>query len=111
MIIHELSRKFEDTLGVSSERQVGVDPDVIEKINSCENVRRVVIPEKFKKDIEALERYIDSSLTSGVCITVTLQELLCICPRERRRKDAYNPLVNFLKEEMNITLTINSQKK
>ena len=46
---------------------------------------------------------------SGMCITVELQKLLEICPRRRRRKDAYRNLQKTL-DEMGVTLKIKSQK-
>ena len=46
---------------------------------------------------------------SGMCITVELQKLLEICPRRRRRKDAYRNLQKTL-DEMGVTLNIKSQK-
>ena len=49
-------------------------------------------------------------MRSGLCIEIELSELLEILPRERRRrKDAYNRLVKFLAEEMNVQLTIKSR--
>ena len=46
---------------------------------------------------------------SGMSITVELKKLLEICPRKRRRKDAYRSLQNAL-NEMGVTLNIKSQK-
>ena len=69
----------------------------------------VVIPEKFKDDIERLCNYCGVELRSGLCIEIELSELLEILPRVRRRKDAYNRLVKFLAEEMNVQLTIKSR--
>ena len=42
-------------------------------------------------------------------VKIGLSELLEILPRERRRKDAYDKLVKFLAEEMNIKLNIKSR--
>ena len=93
---------FDGPLEESSERQVkesDVCPDVSEKINT-----------KYKKDIEALREKYGESFLTGFCIEVTLKELLEICPRERRRTDAYTGLVSYLSKEMGIKLTIKSQK-
>ena len=79
-------------------------PNVIDEKES-----KVIIPEKFKDDIERLESYCGVELRSGLCIEIELSELLEILPRERRRKDAYDKLVKFLADEMNITLTIKSR--
>ena len=46
---------------------------------------------------------------SGMSITVELKKLLEICPRKRRRKDAYRSLQNAL-NEMGVTLNIKSRK-
>ena len=79
-------------------------PDVIE-----EKEHIVIIPEKFKDDIQKLQDYCGVELGSGLCIEIELSELLEILPRERRRKDAYDKLVKFLAEEMNIKLNIKSR--
>ena len=59
--------------------------DVINKAST-----KVIIPDKFKDDIERLENYCGVELRSGLCIEIELSELLEILPRERRRKDAYD---------------------
>ena len=79
-------------------------PDVIE-----EKEHIVIIPEKFKDDIQKLQDYCGVELRSGLCIEIELSELLEVLPRERRRKDAYDKLVKFLAEEMNVQLTIKSR--
>ena len=79
-------------------------PDVIE-----EKEHIVIIPEKFKDDIQRLISYCGVELRSGLCIEIELSELLEILPRERRRKDSYDKLVKFLAEEMNVQLTIKSR--
>ena len=62
---------------------------------------------KFSEDIKNLrERF---TMNPGTEIIITLQELLKICPRERKRCDAYKGLVEELKKQ-NITLTIKSRK-
>ena len=48
-------------------------------------------------------------LANGMSITVELKKLLEICPRRRRRKDAYRNLQKTL-DEMGVTLNIKSQK-
>ena len=81
-----------------------VSPDVIDKAST-----KVIIPEKFKDDVQKLQDYCGVELRSGLCIEIELSELLEILPRERRRKDAYDKLVKFLAEEMNIKLNIKSR--
>lgn len=102
MIIEYLTNKLEDSEMGFLSRQESVEPDVIVQ----NNTKKVIVPEKFRGDVEALEKYAESDLERGLCITVSLSELLTICPRERKRRDAFNALVHFLQEEMNVTLTI-----
>ena len=92
---------FDGTLKETSKRQVESDacPDVIEKTDT-----------KYKRDIEALQAKFGDSFSTGFCIEVTLRELLEICPRERKRTDAYHGLVSYLSKELGITLIIKSQK-
>lgn len=89
----------------SLDRQENTAPDVI--------VQKVSItPEKFKNDVEALVKYIgEEHFISGLGIEVTLGELLAVIPRKRRRCEAYNSLVKYLREERNILLTIKTNKK
>lgn len=89
----------------SLDRQGNTAPDVI--------ARKVSItPEKFKDDVEALVKYIgEEHFISGLGIEVTLGELLAVIPRKRRRCEAYNALVNYLREERNIILTIKSRRQ
>ena len=78
--------------------------EIVEKENTA-----VIIPEKFKDDIQKLQDYCGVELRSGLCIEIELSELLEVLPRERRRKDSYDKLVKFLAEEMNIKLNIKSR--
>ena len=80
-------------------------PDVTEKAVSSEP-----IPEKYKRDIEALRQKYGDAFKTGLCINLTLQEALSIMHRERKRIDAYSGLFSYLKKEWDITLTITSQK-
>ena len=88
----------------SQDRRSDCAPDVIE-----EKEHIVIIPEKFKDDIQKLQDYCGVELRSGLCIEIELSELLEILPKERRRKDSYDKLVKFLAEEMNIKLNIKSR--
>ena len=85
-------------------RSDDASPDVIEEKES-----KVIIPEKFKDDIQRFQEYCGVELRSGLCIEIELSELLEILPGERRRKDSYDKLVKFLAEEMNIKLNIKSR--
>ena len=78
--------------------------EIVEKENTA-----VIIPEKFKDDVERLCNYCGVELRSGLGIEIELGELLEILPRVRRRKDSYEKLVKFLADEMNVQLTIKSR--
>ena len=64
------------------------------------------IPVKFKADIETLQKLYPGDTE----ITMTLREALEKIPRDRKRVDAYDTLVKFLKEHMGIELIVKSQK-
>ena len=95
MIIKFLNRLFSDEVQYSGNHQDCVSPDV-----SARKANTVIVPDKFKEDIEALETYIGRKLETGLCIKVDLSE-----------PDAYKTLVQYLKDELGITLTINSKKQ
>ena len=89
-----------------SNRLENAVPSVIAKKDSNKP-----IPEKYKKDIAALqEKYGSLSSLAGLSINLTLKEALEIMPRERKRVDAYEGLKNYLKREYGIELIIKSQK-
>ena len=56
-------------------------------------------------DIHRLEETFGNSLEQGCCIEVSIQELLKICPRSRRRSDAFKTLIRSLAEQ-GVTLNI-----
>ena len=104
MLIQCLSTLLSGEVEYQESRQDSVSPDVIESKGNT-----VIVPEKFKADVEALEKYIGRNLENGLCIKVDLAELLTVIPRERKRADAYNSLRRFLKNEFGIDLIINSK--
>ena len=104
MLIQCLSTLFSGEVKYPENRQDSVSPDVTEK-----KANTVIVPDKFKADVEALENYIGRNLETGLCIKVELAELLTVIPRERKRADAYNTLRRFLKNEFGIDLIINSK--
>lgn len=106
MVIQNLIYKLTGEVEYPEDRLDRVSPYVI-----TNKVNTVIVPDKFKRDIEALETYIGRKLESGLCIKVDLSELLTVIPRDRKRTDAYNTLVKFLKDEFGITLAINSKKQ
>ena len=65
----------------------------------------------YADDIHRLEDALNDGhpLDNGRCIDITLQDLLQIIPKKRRRIDAYRGLVGRL-NKMGVTLRINSQK-
>ena len=63
---------------------------------------------KFDADIQALQKKF-GKLESGLGIMISLKELLAICPRKRKRTDAYHGLVNYL-EKSGVSLIIISSK-
>lgn len=66
----------------------------------------------IEKDVMSLKQYVgEIGFKGGLCIDITLQDLLSVVPRKRRRTDAYTTLVRYLKDEWDITLTIKSDKK
>lgn len=72
---------------------------------------KVIIPKEFKDDVRALCDLAGvDELIPGTTIRMTLQEILEIIPKERKRKDSYKILADFLKNEMNITLELTSRK-
>ena len=77
-------------------------------VNSAPSVKG---DDPYADDIHRLEDALNEGrpLDNGLCIEITLQDLLQIIPRKRRRIDAYRGLVSRL-NKMGVTLTINSQK-
>lgn len=66
----------------------------------------------IEQDVMSLKQYIgETGFKSGLYIDITLQDLLSVVPRKRRRTDAYTTLVRHLNDEYNINLTIKSNKK
>ena len=64
----------------------------------------------FQSDLQSLvDRF--GALQDGKIIEVGLQELLQICPRNRKRSDAYRGLISYLQREIGVTLTIKTKKK
>ena len=66
--------------------------------------------EKYDSDIEALKQRYGAEFKSGVCIEIPLKEIINLCPRKRRRADAYIGLIGYLKSEYGVTLSITSNK-
>lgn len=95
----------------ASSSQVIAAPDEETTKDSMPISRRVIVPGKFEKDIKALRAFVgESAFIPGAILNFTLQELLTICYRKRRKIDAFKALVRYLNTEFNIKLNIKSQK-
>ena len=86
--------------GRDGQSSSGVERETIETTN---NQRK-----KYEEDIEALSVFF--SLESGSEIEVSLQDILAICPRSRRRSDAYQGLIGELGRR-GVRLTIKTRTK
>ena len=99
---------------VFSGRTEKAAPDVSTKSSEAIIIKKFIIPEKFKDDIQKLFEFIgldvESSCFSNLCITLSLQEALTLMPPVRKRSDAYNPVVPYLHDVKGIDLNIVSQK-
>lgn len=69
------------------------------------------IPDKFYDDIFKLQVYVGmDNFRRGLTIETSLAEMYVVCPRERQRADAYDSLVRFLKNELEIDLIISNNR-
>lgn len=96
----------------NKENPVGRGPndDATVQQNHHEIVK-VIIPKVFKNDVQALCDLAGvDELIPGTTIRMTLQEILEVIPKTRKRKDSYKTLAYFLKNEMNVTLELTSRK-
>ncbi|MDO4320408.1 MAG: hypothetical protein Q4C34_07510 [Bacteroidales bacterium] len=74
-------------------------------------VIKTIIPKEFEGEVKALCDYAGmSELNRGMAIRMTLQEILTIIPRTRRRIESYKLLIKFLNDEMGVTLELTSRK-
>ena len=64
----------------------------------------------FQSDLRSLVDHF-GALQDGKIVEVSLQELLQICPRNRKRSDAYRGLISYLQKEIGVTLTIKNRNK
>lgn len=71
-----------------------------------------IIPKEFEGEVKALCDYAGmSELTRGMAIRMTLQEILAIIPRTRRRIESYKQLIKFLNDELGVALELTSRKQ
>ena len=72
--------------------------------------KSIIIPLQFRDDVENLKSYVgNENWKPGLTIELELKELLSICPRERRRSDAFRKLIAYLKDEQQIELKIKTK--
>ena len=83
-------------------------PDSREAVGEVKNGSKR--SDKYDSDVKALKERYRVEFETGVCIRIPLKEILEICPRERKRVDAYAGLVSHLKREYGVELIINSNK-
>ena len=83
-------------------------PDSREVVDEVKNDSKR--SDKYDSDVKALKERYRVEFETGVCIRIPLKEILEICPRERKRVDAYTGLVSHLKREYGVELIINSNK-
>ena len=83
-------------------------PDSREAVGEVKNGSKR--SDKYDSNVKALKERYRVEFETGVCIRIPLKEILEICPRERKRVDAYAGLVSHLKREYGVELIINSNK-
>lgn len=91
------------------ERESDVSSDDKQKYDIEEIIPYV--PKKFEDDIFNLKiRVGEENFYRGLIIETSLAEMYDICPRARHRADTYNSLIEFLKNELDITLKISNKR-
>lgn len=69
------------------------------------------IPDKFWDDVFKLQLYVGlDNFQRGLTIETSLAEMYLVCPRERQRADAYDSLVRYLRDELEINLIISHNR-
>ena len=77
-----------------------------EVAEEMQQAKKTTSTDKYAQDIEALKSYFGGNFSEGASLYIELHVLLDICPRKRRRPDAYIGLVGRLEKEYNIKLII-----
>lgn len=71
----------------------------------------VIIPKEFEGDVKAICDYAGiTELKRGMAIRMTLQEILAIIPKTRRRIESYKQLIKFLNDDMGVALELTSRR-
>jgi len=73
------------------------------------SIKKISKSKKYASDVEALKSFVED-FKSGLCIEISLQEILEIAPRKRRRTESYQGLISFMRKEFDIELTIKSRR-
>ncbi len=81
-------------------------PNVAVRVKEKDSKRE----EKYGSDVDVLKQRYGDEFKSGLYIEIPLKEIINLCPRERRRTDAYIGLIGYLKSEYGVTLKITSNK-
>lgn len=77
-----------------------------------ETIITTVVPPQFRDDVESLKSFVgNENWKPGLEIKLELKDLLALCPRERKRSDAFKKLIAYLKDELQINLTIKPKKQ
>ena len=83
---------------------------IIEEVSITIEKESPEIKSKFDDDVARLKEHYNTEsgccFLPGICIDITLSELLRIVPRQRRRTDAYTTLIRHLQDKYDITLNI-----
>lgn len=70
-----------------------------------------IVPPQYRDDVENLKSFVGKeNWKPGLEIKLELRDLLALCPRERRRSDAYKKLIAYLKDECQIELIIKTKR-
>ena len=82
---------------------------ILPEANDEKRVKSAASVDSIAEDIKRLEAEY-GPFEEGMVLTVELKHLLVLCPRSRRRKDAYKKLQKELLRDKGVILTIKSQK-
>lgn len=95
------------------ERQAIQSPLTTEEMPQEENNNvKIIVPQQFRDDIDNLKKYVgEENWKPGLEISLSLSELLSICPHKRRRSDSFKKLIAYLENELKTKLIIKKRNK
>ena len=94
-------------LGLRHNEQPSIKKDTPQEMN-----KTIIVPLQFRDDVVNLKAFVgEENWIPGLTIELELKELLSICPRERKRSDAFKKLIAYLKDEQEIIVKIKTKKK